>query len=298
MWKASIPASSGNMGVGFDCAGLAIAIHNCIDFEARESGLIIEQNEPTPYIPCNEKNMIFRAAKYTADKLGRELPGLYLKQYNAIPYTRGMGSSAACSVGGILIANTVLNAKLNKDEILEIATELEGHPDNAAPAIFGGACVSAKHAGGILTRFIPIREDLALCLAIPAFTLSTKKARSVLPKQVSTADAVSNISRMGLLISSLYSGDYSALRIALDDKLHQPYRKNLISHFDDVVRAFYDCGAYGACLSGAGPTILAFINRADRGFAERVAQKVKSLPERWEIISSDFDRSGATVQEI
>ncbi len=91
MWKASIPASSGNMGVGFDCAGLAIAIHNCIDFEARESGLIIEQNEPTPYIPCNEKNMIFRAAKYTADKLGRELPGLYLKQYNAIPYTRGMG---------------------------------------------------------------------------------------------------------------------------------------------------------------------------------------------------------------
>ncbi len=298
MWKVSIPASSGNIGVGFDCAGLAIALYNAIDFEERESGLVIEQSVPAPYIPCNEKNMIFQAAKYAADKLGKKLPGLYLKQYNGIPHTRGMGSSAACSVGGILIADTVLGSKLSKDEVLEIATELEGHPDNAAPAIFGGACVSAKHSGKILTRPIPIHEDLALCLAIPSFTLSTKKARGVLPSQISVADAISNISGMGLLISAFYSGDYSSLRVALNDRLHQPYRKNLIAHFDDVIQAFYDSGAYGACLSGAGPTILAFVDKADEQLAARVAQKTKAFSGNWNILSSDFDRRGAFVEKL
>lgn len=298
MWKVNIPASSGNIGVGFDCAGLAIAVYNAIDFEARESGLVIEQSVPAPYIPCNENNMIFQAAKFAADKLGKKLPGLYLKQYNAIPHTRGMGSSAACSVGGILIADTVLRANLSKEEVLELATELEGHPDNAAPAIFGGACVSAKRPSGIVTRPIPIREDLALCLAIPSFTLSTKKARGVLPKQISVSDAICNISGMGLLISAFYSGDYSALRIALDDKLHQPYRKGLISHFDQVLDAFYAAGAYGACLSGAGPTILAFVDKADKGLAQRVASKTKNFPGGWKIVASDFDRKGAIVQKL
>ncbi len=298
MWKVSIPASSGNIGVGFDCAGLAIAVYNSIDFEARESGLIIEQSTPAPNIPCNEKNMIFQAAKYAADKLGKKLPGLYLKQYNGIPNTRGMGSSAACIVGGILIADTVLGAGLSKEEMLEIATDLEGHPDNAAPAIFGGACVSARHPKGILTRPIPIREDLALCLAIPSFTLSTKKARAVLPRQIPLADAVSNIAGMGLLISAFYSGDYSALRIALNDRLHQPYRKGLIAHFDGIIQTLYDCGAYGACLSGAGTTILAFVDKADsKAIAQRAAARVRRFSGNWKIIASDFDRTGAYVQK-
>lgn len=298
MYRVHIPASSGNMCVGFDSTGLALQIYNSIDFEARKSGLVIEMDAPAPFIPTDGRNLIVRAARRAADCMGKRLPGLYLKQYNRIPHTRGLGSSAACIVGGILLADTLLGAGWSRERVLSLASEMEGHPDNVAPAIYGGVCISAKAEDGYLVRPVPVGEDLAVCVAIPSFTLSTRKAREVLPASVPMKDAVSNIANMGLLVASLYERDYTHLGAALHDRLHEPYRKTLIQGFDDVIQAAYDLGAYGACLSGAGPTILIFLPAGKQDFERQLQEKLRSIPGGWKAVLTDFDRRGAFVETL
>lgn len=297
MYKVTVPATSGNIGVGFDTAGLAVDIFNYVEFEKRPSGLHIEAPGAAFPVPKDGRNLIFRAAKKTAETLGKPLPGIYMKQYGKIPHTRGLGSSAACIVAGILMAETLLETPLSKSQRLEIATVMEGHPDNAAPAIYGGVCISVKDQGKILTTPISVKEDLMVAVMIPDFTLSTKRAREVLPSSVSIPDAVSNIGRMGIFVSALYSGDYSRLQAALDDKLHQPYRKPLVKNFDAVVRAALDCGAYGACLSGAGPTILAFVPKKD-GLLPLLQKRLQTIQGGWKVILTPFNQKGAFVETL
>ncbi len=298
MYRVHIPATSGNMCVGFDSTGLAISIYNTIDFESRKSGLSIELDPPSSAIPTDARNLIVRAAKKAAERMGEKLPGLALLQHNRIPHTRGLGSSAACIVGGITIANTLLGSPWGKEQVLNLAAEMEGHPDNAAPAIYGGICISVKTEKGYAATPLPVGNDLSLCVIVPDFVLPTKKARQVLPKTIPLADAVSNISRMGLLVSALYEKDYARLSAALLDKLHEPYRKTLVTGFDDVACAAKELGAYGAFLSGAGPTILALIPGVDTGFAGALNQKIAGIPGNWNALSVDFDRRGAYVEEI
>ena len=297
MYQVRIPATSANMGVGFDCAGLALDIYNTIAFERRKSGLQIEFAHPEPFVPRDGRNLIVRAARFAADKIGRKLGGLYLRQDDHIPHTRGLGSSAACIVGGIHIANTLLDGRLSREDMLEIATELEGHPDNAAPALYGGVCVSTRYEGKVLTQNIPVREDLAVCPIVPSFTLSTKKSRDVLPAGVTRQDAIQNIACMGLLVSALYTGDYRLLAPAMQDRLHEPYRKALIPGFDDVERVALEQGAYAVCLSGAGPTLLAFYP-AGGNSPEKLSAALAGVPGGWKAISSGFDRRGAYVEAL
>ena len=298
IYSAKTPASSANMGVGFDSTGLAVKIYNEVHFFETEEGLVIELNTPNEFIPKDKRNLIYRAAEYTAKTCGKTLPGIYMKQFDSIPGTRGLGSSAACIVNGILIANTLLGLNLNKQEILNIATALEGHPDNVAPAIYGGVCISAVDDGKVVSHPISVKDDLAVCVAVPSFTLSTRKARSVLPESVSMADAINNISREGLLVSALYSGNYSLLPTALQDRLHQPYRKRLIAGYDKVVNAAKQCGAYARCISGAGPTILSFIPAALPDFEENLNKKLTNIAGGWQAIVCPFDKDGAAVTEI
>lgn len=297
MFRVTVPATSGNIGIGFDTAGLAVDIFNYVDFEARPSGLVIETPGAAFAVPRDGRNLIYRAAKKAAQTIGKPLPGLYMKQYGNIPHTRGLGSSAACIVAGIMIAEILLGHPLSQSERLEIATVMEGHPDNAAPAIYGGVCISVQDGRQIITSPIAVKNDLMVAVLVPDFTLSTRRAREVLPKAVSVPDAVHNIGRMGLFVSALYSGDYSLLRVALDDRLHQPYRKGLIQNFDRVVQAALSAGAYGACLSGAGPTILAFAPD-DSAFLPRLEERLQGIGGGWKPLLVPFNQRGAFVQAL
>lgn len=291
MYSVKVPATSGNLGVGFDCAGLAMKLYNTTEFEAMEKGLCIETVREVTHIPLDERNLIYLTAKTTAERIGKPLGGLHLKQNDAIPHTRGLGSSAACIVAGIMIANTLLDGKMSREDILNLATELEGHPDNAAPAVYGGVCVCAMEEKNVLCKMLPM--ELKVAAIIPSFTLSTKRAREVLPVNVLRSAAVSNIGRMGLLITALQSKDYSYLKVALKDELHQPYRKKLIRGYEAVCAAAENVGAHATCLSGAGPTILAFMD--DTAALERLNSELMSIDGGWFATAYEADNEGAIV---
>ncbi len=299
MVKVHIPASSANIGVGFDVAGLSLSLFNTIDFSVSQGPLIIEQVTPNDAIPCDATNLVYVAAVKTAEILGKKLPPLHLRQYNRIPMASGLGSSAACIVGGILIADNVLQADLSKKEMLEIATALEGHPDNAAPVLYGGFCISRKNGNAMFTHRIPLKEDLAVCIAVPKLSLKTKDSRKVLPALLPMVDAVNNIACMALLISALYSGEYTLLDQALEDRLHQPYRKHFIPGFDDIVQAARRLGAYGACLSGAGPSMITFVNKKKLAdFTRLFGDALKGIPGEWRVIPVELDKTGAYIENV
>ena len=297
MHLLKIPATSANLGAGFDTAGLALELYNELFFCPAEA-LQIELAEPNPRIPLDSSNMIYAAAKRTADLAGRALPPFYMKQYNHIPMASGMGSSAACIVGGILIADTLLNLWLSKKQMLDIATQIEGHPDNVAPAIYGGLCINQNNEGNITTLQIPVEGDIAVCVAYPSFALSTKQSRQMLPTKVTMADAVHNLSCMSFLTAAFYTQNYALLPQALDDRLHQPYRKHLIPGYDEVASAAQTLGAYGTCLSGAGPSMLCFVKASElSSFAEAFSREIHKIPGDWIAIPSLINKHGATLEE-
>jgi len=302
MFRVHVPATSGNLCVGFDSTGLAINIYNSIDFSARESGVVIENDRPALHTSSAESNLIVRAARAAAQELGMSLPGLYIKQYDRIPSTRGLGSSAACIVGGILIADRLLGAHMPRQQILALAAQMEGgFPDNAAAALYGGICISTRREdGSFFTRSIPVARDLELCVIVPQFSLPTQKARGVLPRMVKRSDAAFNVANMGLLVSALYEREYKLLRLALRDRLHEPYRKPLIEGYDEVCELAISLGAYATCLSGSGPSILAFIPAALPDYAGKLndALRTRRTPGRWRATQAEFDRRGATVEML
>jgi homoserine kinase len=294
MQTLRIPASSGNVGVGFDSTGLSISLYNEIDFAVAKNGKLTIEQATGENIPCNAHNLVYKAAQQTASYLQKELPPLFLRQYNHIPLASGLGSSAACIVGGIMIADALLGGNLSKADMLKIATKMEGHPDNAAPVIYGGVCISQMEQNGIFTYPLAIKESLSLALIIPNTSLATKKARSVLPGEIPVKDAVHNIACMGLLVSALLQEEYALLEKALDDRLHQPYRKELIPNFDTIIAHAKELGAYGACLSGAGPTMLAFIDTQKKeAFAADLEKTLAQYETQYRVLPASIDLLGA-----
>ena len=299
MYMVKIPATSGNMGVGFDCAGMALNIYNTVEFEAREQGLVIEvPGDLDGSIPRDEQNMVYRAANVAARRIGKPLGGLFLRQYGDIPMASGLGSSAACAVAGIYIADTLLNGGLSPAEMLELATDMEGHPDNAAPAIYGGVCISVREGSRLSTIRLPLSGELPdIAVMTPRFPLSTSRSRASLPREIPLCDAASNIARMGILVSAFYERDFSWLRTALHDKLHEPYRKSLVKGYDQIVHAARRAGAYGVCLSGAGPTMLAFVPAEHIRFPEAMQRALAGIPGGWQLRMARISGHGAAVLE-
>lgn len=295
MRVVTVPATSANMSVGFDSFGIAVNIYNRIEYKIIGDGLKIIAEDS---VPDNEQNLVYRACLKTAESVGRSLPPIYMNQYGDIPKTRGLGSSAACVVGGIMLADDILNTKLSKAEMLEIATGMEGHPDNAAPALFGGVCITVREGDGLVTKKIAPAGDLALAVIMPDFPLPTERSRAVLPETVSMKDAVANIGRAGLLMTALCKGDYSLMATALDDRIHQPYRKSLIAGYDEVTAACMENGAYGAGLSGAGPTVIAYCKKS---VAARLCAAINSDRTRfaghWKAYATETDMNGAYISE-
>lgn len=289
--KFRIPASSANLGPGFDCFGIAWQCYNEIEFIPREEGLVISGCEEKY---CNEDNLAYKAYRAVMAWAGQRESGLEIRFGRTdIPVSRGMGSSAALIVGGVVAANAIHGLELPGSELLAIATSVEGHPDNIAPALFGGFTVSAMDGIAAITTHFPISEKLFFTLLIPDFELSTELARSVLPVNVSRQDAIFNISRSALLIKALERGDRQLMRIALEDKLHQPYRTKLIQGFETAETAAKKLDAMGICISGAGSTLLCIADRPE--FSAEMEKELKESLPGWKVLGVKPDLQGVKM---
>jgi len=211
--------------------------------------------------------------------------------------TRGLGSSSACLIGGLLGANTLIGSPLSRTEICHLATAMEGHPDNVAPALMGGLVTSVvEDDGQVFTTSLPVWPEITFAVFIPDFPLSTEKARAVLPQEVTREEAIYNLSRAALMTASLCTGKLANLRVAVQDKLHQPHRKQFIPHLDEIFDIAYKAGAYAAAISGAGPSVLAILDRNNRSFihdAERLLAEHDIT--NWQVACFSCDPVGATV---
>ena len=262
-----VPATSANVGAGFDSLGLAVSMYNTVTFEESDR-LEISSCDGT-IVPTGQSNLVYRSVKAVFDQLDEKLPGLKITQTNAIPMARGLGSSSACIVAGILGANAMLGNRLTHRQMLTMATAIEGHPDNVAPAMLGGFVTSVFDEGQVYSVKKNIDTSLVFAAFIPNFKLLTEKARAALPQNVSHKDAVYNLSRAALATAAFCDGDYELLGVATKDKLHQQYRLPLIPGGDEIFAMANDLGAYATYISGAGPTIMAVVNKEDELFFER-----------------------------
>lgn len=270
MIRVRVPATSANLGPGFDCLGMALAIYNTIEMdEAPAEGVQVSvAGEGAEALSGAAGNMVAEAAERLFRAAGRRPRGLRLRVENAYPVARGLGSSAAAIVGGLVAANAMVGSPLGTDGLLDLAVEMEGHPDNVTPALLGGVTVActvrdgAGQDGGARTvyaRFDP-PPGLRLALVIPERPLSTAEARAALPAAVPRADAVFNLQRACLLVASLQAGRTDLLGLALDDRLHQPYRAGLLPGLAEALAAARRPGLLGGCLSGSGSTVLLFLD--------------------------------------
>ncbi|MGI6130030.1 MAG: homoserine kinase [bacterium] len=270
-----VPGTSANLGPGFDALALALSIYNYVEVEAGPAvnlPLKIEvQGEGAADLAQDEKNLVFKALKNAFDYRGQAIPALSLRLVNNIPIARGLGSSAAAIVGGLVAANQLLNLPLEQEEMLELATKMEGHPDNVSAALLGGLVISCSAEDKTHYFKTQFPAGVKSVVAVPEFRVSTKEARDVLPKSLSREQAVFNLSRTALLTAGLLTNDLSVLSVALDDKLHQPYRSSLVPGMPAVFTAAKEAGALGVALSGAGPSVIAFTK--DNALAIEAAMK-------------------------
>lgn len=296
MIKIQVPATSANLGSGFDSLGLALKFYNRVLMEEFD-GVDISTSDGSD-VPTDENNLIYTSAKFLFDLCGRPFKGLKLVQENNIPMTRGLGSSSACIVAGLVGANALMNNPLSKDDLVNLAARLEGHPDNSTPAILGGLVTAVFDGNRVYSVKVPISGRLKFAAFIPDFELKTEVARAALPKEVPHKNAVYNLSRAALMTASLFSGRLDNLRIAAGDKLHQPYRLKFIEGAQDIFNLANKIGAYATFISGAGPTLMAMVNVTDLMFTDRAEKELaKSFP-RWKLKMLDCDEAGATAEEI
>ncbi|SHJ61141.1 homoserine kinase [Paramaledivibacter caminithermalis] len=293
MIKVRVPATSANIGPGFDCLGVALNLYNIFYFEEIDKGLIIEGCHEEF---SNEDNLIYISMKKCFEKIGYKAKGIKIIIKDNIPVSRGLGSSAACIVGGVIGANEIAGGVLSQEEILNLATEIEGHPDNVAPALLGGMTVAIQDNNNINYSRINVAKGLKFYAMIPDFKLSTKESRGVLPKEIPYKDGVFNVGRVSLLITALTNGEFNLLRTACDDRLHQNYRGKLIDGFDEIKKKCEDLSCLGVFLSGAGPTIMALLcEDGNENFYIEIQEFLNTLSKKWEVKSLDIDFVGAKV---
>ena len=249
MVTVTVPATSANVGAGFDSLGLAVSMHNVFTFE--ESDRIQISSVDGTHVPAGSNNLVYRSARVVYDQLGISLKGLRITQRNDIPMARGLGSSSACIVAGIMGANALLGDKLTERQMLTLATAIEGHPDNVAPAMLGGFVTSVIDEGQVYSVKKDIDPELAFAAFVPDFRLLTSKARAA------------------LATAAFCEGNYALLGVATKDVLHQKYRLPLIEGGDDVFELAQDLGAQAVYISGAGPTIMAVVHKDDTEFFTR-----------------------------
>jgi len=267
MFRVKIPATSANLGPGFDCLGLALQLYNTIKVETDSPFAISLTGSYSDGIPADESNLVWQTMCHLWKLSHFPTPTVALTLESNIPPARGLGSSSAAIVGGLVAANTLAGSPYSKIELLQIATSLEGHPDNVTPALYGGVTLSVPSEAGIIPRVLAQSPALKAVVVIPNTRLITEEARGILPSNVSRSDAVFNISHVGLLIEAFIREDYSLLTEGMRDALHQNQRATLLPGMLESIESALHAGAYGAALSGSGPTLIALT-------AERLKEKV------------------------
>ena len=267
--SVKVPATSANLGPGFDCMGIALPIYNTVTIEETvlpgtgvEINVIADSDAIDPmslsHIPLDENSIIYKAVELLYNSIGQTPSELKITIHSSIPVTRGLGSSSSVIVGALLAANELLGRPADEAALLSIATEIEGHPDNVAPAILGGLIIAAQEDDGSVTyRKLEWPEEWAITVCVPDFELATEIARSVLPKEVPMKDAIFNAQRLAMLMYAVNTKDSELMKTALKDRLHQPYRMKLIPGLDKIMDNLKHIeDVLGCVISGAGSTIL------------------------------------------
>lgn len=294
MIKLQIPATSANLGAGFDALGLALTYYNYVNMEEAD-GVHIKSLDDTP-VPEDETNLIYESAKTLFEICGKDFKGLSIEQTNNIPMARGLGSSSACIIAGLFGANTLMGNPLGLDDLVNLSAQIEGHPDNTAPALLGGIVTAVFDGRVVHWVKQEVFTTLKFVVVIPDFELKTEKARACLPKEISHSDAVFNLSRAALFSASLLTGKYENLRTAVNDKLHQPYRMELIPHGHDVFETAYSLGAYAAYLSGAGPSLMAIVDAENEYFCGKMNFALEEMGlKNWKVHELHIDNTGTKL---
>lgn len=285
MVRVQVPATTANLGPGYDCLGMALQLHNTVEMSVAASGLNIEiQGEGCLDLPRDEENIVFQAAQTIFKQVFFQPPGLKIRLHNNIPPAKGLGSSSAAIVGGMMAANILSGNKLEQKDIINLAHNMEGHPDNVAAAVLGGIVVAVPSDGEIRCIKINPPKNLRAAVSIPDFPLFTRASREVIPQQIPIHDVSFNLGRVAMLISTLYTGDINQLLIAMEDRVHQPYRTNLVPGMKKVFAAARLAGAKGLSLSGSGPSIIAYSD----GDLELVAR----------VMRDTFRQNGVTAKSL
>ncbi len=294
-----VPATTANLGPGFDCLGAALNLHNRFQFRLRSDDSHSIRYRGTDHVSLGKENLAYRAFSRAFEMVSQPTPGVEIDLELNVPLSRGLGSSATAVVGGLLGANALGELNLSPETLLQLAIAIEGHPDNVVPALKGSCqlCVQAPKGRWIFCP-LPWHEQIQMVVGVPDFKLSTHTARGVLPKTISLPDAVFTASHLGLLIRALEQGEGEWLRAALQDRLHQPARAELITGFKSVQAAAQTAGAYGVVISGAGPTLLALCGAEHRQqVGAAMVNAWKQLDVDAEALCVDLERSGARVVE-
>ena len=282
MIKIRVPATSANLGPGFDCLGLALNIWNEVSFESAEKLSYLVSGEGAEKLNKGTRNLLTKAYTLLHETCGQKMNGVQICAHNEILMSSGLGSSAAAIVAGLFGANEMLGKPLSKNHLLKLATEIEGHPDNVAPALLGGLVVSVMAREEIITRRYEVPE-MTVVIVKPIVDWLTRTARAVLPKSISRADAVYNIGRAALVVDALRNGDLELLQKIMDDRIHQPYR---LKHISGGLAAYKTAKQFGAAaLSGAGPSIINFVTPEN---AERARREIAQV----------FQERGIETKEI
>ena len=294
----TVPATTANLGAGFDCIGAALTLYNQFKFTPNESFAISVSGLESQKVSTDESNLAYQSFVKFYQHRGEKTPPVHIEIKLDVPLSRGLGSSATAIVGGLMGANHLAGLPLNLEEIMEMAIAIEGHPDNVVPALLGGCRLAASGDNWAICD-VPWHESIIPVVAIPDFELSTAEARRVLPTQVSRADAIFNTAHLGLLIRALQTGRADWLKVALQDRLHQPYRQGLIHGFEAVQTAALEGGALGLVISGAGPTLLALVNKIQAAKVESaIALAWQSVGINADVRSLNLDSQGAKADVI
>ncbi len=309
--SVKVPATSANIGPGFDCLGMALPIYNIVTIDETvlpgtgvEINILSNEedidNILTDHIPKDENSVVYKAVELLYNSIGQTPSELKINIETSIPVTRGLGSSAAVIVGALIAANTLLGNPADESALLSIATEIEGHPDNVTPAIVGGLVMSSlENDGSIVYRKLNWPDEWAITVCIPDVELATEISRSVIPKEVPIEDAVFNLKRMGMFVEAVNTHDTELMKLALMDRLHQPYRQKLVPGLKELSEAFkHDEDVFGCVLSGAGSSMLVISKHSAVEKVDSVIQEtMNNLNIKADIRTLKIAEKGATILE-
>ena len=297
-----VPATTANLGPGFDCLGMALDLWNEVRVTAAESLDVSVEGEGAGALPPNADNLVYRAIKRLFDAAGASPPVVHLHCVNRIPLERGLGSSAAAIVGGLVAGRALLDqaggesaTRFGDHDLLDMAVAIEGHPDNVSAALLGGLRLIVSEDGTLLAPPVPFPADLRSVIFVPERRIATEDARAVLPSTISREDAVYNMGRVGLLVNALASGRLEDLTAATRDRLHQPYRQPLFPAMKVIFKAALDAGGLGVFLSGSGSTILALTRGKEMTVAYEMAEAARQANVEGEVKVTSPTTLGAHV---